>query len=95
MVPTLAAQQSYLSRGWGWKVPRYSPVLNNNHANNGNPDLYYVGHCIDEMIMMLICDVCHCQAFASLVSYTTTTHRNIVRMDIMHIRGVESSWWLA
>ena len=32
MVPTLAAQQSYLSRGWGWKVPRYSPVLTNNHS---------------------------------------------------------------
>ena len=48
-----------------------------------------MGHCIDEMIMILVCDVCHCQAFASLISYTITTHRNTVRMEIMHIRGME------
>ena len=47
------------------------------------------------MIVILVCDVCHCKDPLSLFSHTTPTHGATVRMVIMHIRGMESSWFLA
>ena len=47
------------------------------------------------MIVILVCDVCHCKDPLSLFSHPPPSPGATVRMVIMHIRGMESSWFLA